>query len=49
MFTSTIAYRQNDRLPGLYDLLAYAYQHRHSARWIPALLTILAREGARHG
>ena len=35
-------YQQFAKLVGL---LAYAQSHSHSAAWIPAILTILARRG----
>jgi hypothetical protein len=38
-----------DPLAGLLALLAYAFQHRHSPRWVPAILTILARGGHADG
>jgi hypothetical protein len=38
-----------DRLSGLLALLAYTFQHGHSARWVPAILTILARGGHADG
>jgi hypothetical protein len=37
------------QIANLINLLAYAQQHRHSAAWIPAILTILARKGVMHG
>jgi hypothetical protein len=37
------------RKSGLLFLLAYAIAHKHSAKWIPALLTILARQEVTHG
>ena len=48
---SSIPYTANpvyQQFAKLVDLLAYARQHQHSAAWIPAILTILARRGGMH-
>jgi hypothetical protein len=49
MFTNNITRQKSDRLSGLFGLIAYTTTHPHSAQWISAILTLLAREGARHG
>ena len=48
----TIPYRRKADYPqiaNLVHLLIYASQHSHSGRWIPAILSILARKGAANG
>jgi hypothetical protein len=49
MFTNNITRQKSDRLSGLFGLIAYAYSHPHSAKWLPTLMILLAREGASHG